>query len=95
MGVIFFKLHTLIDITGSGCGIWKDKVRGGKKQCKMIVSVSLPLSRLQTVVSFQVKVSALCSLERDTAVISVAQILLNQPGATWNTQAAPVKKVQK
>lgn len=93
MGVIFFKLHTLLDITGPGCEIWKDKVRGRTKQCKVIVSVSLPLPRLQTVVSFQVKVSA--PFERDTAVISAAQTLLNQPGAMWNTQAAPVKKVQK
>lgn len=54
-----------------------------------------PSSCLQTVVSFQVKVSALCSLEGDTAVISAAQILLNQPEARQNTQAAPVKTVQK
>lgn len=32
MGVIFFKLHTII--TGFGCGIWKDKVRGGKNSAK-------------------------------------------------------------
>lgn len=65
----------------------------GKKLCKIIVSISLPFSHLHTVVSFQVKVFALCSLERDTAVTSDAQILLNQPEARWNTQAALVKKV--
>lgn len=78
--------------------MWNLERQGGrgKKECKTIsVSVSLPRSRLQTVVSFQVKVSALCSLERDTAVISAAQILLNQPEARLNTQAAPVKKMQK
>lgn len=74
--------------------MWILERQGGGDQCKMMVSVSLHLSCLKTVVSFQVKVSALCSLERDTAVISAASIVLDQPEARQNTQAAPVKKVQ-
>lgn len=69
--------------------------RGEKTVQNDSLCLSTSLSRLETVVSFQVKVSALCSLERDTAVISAAQILLNQPEARQNMQAAPVKKVQK
>lgn len=70
--------------------------RQGEREIKTVQSDRLCVSPSPSPADCRViSGKSICSFERDTAVISAAQTLLNQPGATWNTQAAPVKKVQK
>lgn len=72
--------------------------RQGEREIKTVQSDRLGVSPSPSPSPADCRVisgKSICSFERDTAVISAAQTLLNQPGATWNTQAAPVKKVQK